>query len=291
MKKLFLLALLVYSTGLFAQTDTTVVYVDVKNRTVTRLKDAVLIYKAYQKDSTSYVVSTHNKFDEILTKTTYADVALTIRNGSYIEYKHGRPSLKGMYANNLRTGVFINYDTLGKATETRSFVNDLLNGPYYLYSNNGTVVKTGIYKNDKKIGDWFTYYDDGKLAMNEKYDDDSKLVNALYLDSLGNKTTREMIEMPPSFPGGVDKFYQFLGEKIRYPSVAAYRGITGTVIVSFVITETGKLENIKIGQSLEPSLDEEALRVVRLSPKWIPGKMGGKIVRVNYTIPIKFSIR
>lgn len=77
---------------------------------------------------------------------------------------------------------------------------------------------------------------------------------------------------------------------MKYPPEAKAQGIQGTVIVQFIITATGKLDNPKVVRGVNPLLDEEALRVLRLSPDWTPGKQGGKAVSVYYTLPFKFTL-
>ncbi|WP_285059606.1 TonB family protein [Pedobacter ginsengisoli] len=98
------------------------------------------------------------------------------------------------------------------------------------------------------------------------------------------------LETQPSFPGGMDKFYQYLGKAVRYPVEAQKNNIQGKVFLSFTVEKDGTLSDIKVERKLEPSLDAEAVRVVKTSPKWIPGKQEGKPVRVKYNLPISFSL-
>lgn len=96
---------------------------------------------------------------------------------------------------------------------------------------------------------------------------------------------------PPSYPGGMAKLYQFLGNTISYPTVAAENNIQGTIFLSFTIEKDGTLSDIKTeGRKLGYGLDDEALRVVKLSKRWNPGIQNGKPVRVKYNIPIRFTI-
>lgn len=288
MKKLLLLMLLFCSAQLFAQTDTATMYVDANYKQVDP-KNAMQILRVFQKDSNSYVFLTYDKFNVIQKRETYFDQGLTIKHGQYLEYKNGKPALKGMYANNKRNGGFISFDTLGRVTETETYVRDTLNGPYTHYWPNGSVQETGAYKNAKKVGDWTKHYENGNLAISEKYNDASKVENAVYLDIEGKKTTLDKIEAFPAYPGGIDKFYNFIGRNLRYTPASI--PIQGLVRLSFVVTETGDIENLKVDQSLSPELDAEALRVMKLTGKWIPGKRYGKNIRVLYKIPINFSVR
>lgn len=95
---------------------------------------------------------------------------------------------------------------------------------------------------------------------------------------------------PPTFPGGINKFYEFLSKSIKYPAFAADNDVQGNVFVSFVVEKDGALSDIKVDRKLGFGTDEEALRVLKLSKRWNPGIQNGKAVRVKYNIPIKFSL-
>lgn len=99
------------------------------------------------------------------------------------------------------------------------------------------------------------------------------------------------MENPPTYPGGIDKFYAFLGNNIKYPPMAAENNIQGNVFVSFTVEKDGSLTDLKIERKLGYGTDEEALRVLRLAKRWNPGMQNGKPVRVKYNIPIKFSLQ
>ncbi len=96
---------------------------------------------------------------------------------------------------------------------------------------------------------------------------------------------------PPSYPGGIQKFYRWLTGTIKYPTMASENRVQGTVYISFNIEKDGALSDIKVdGRKLGYGLEEEAVRVVKLSKRWNPGLKNGKPVRVKYNIPIKFSM-
>ena len=80
------------------------------------------------------------------------------------------------------------------------------------------------------------------------------------------------VEEMPEFPGGKKELMKFIVDNMKYPPEAKAQGIQGTVIVQFVIAATGKLDNPKVVRGVNSLLDEEALRVLRLSPNWTPGK-------------------
>ncbi|TAE39075.1 MAG: energy transducer TonB [Sphingobacteriales bacterium] len=95
------------------------------------------------------------------------------------------------------------------------------------------------------------------------------------------------VETYPVFDGD---FGQYLGKNLRYPPIASENGIQGKVIVNFIVEKDGSLTDIKIVRGIGGGCDEEAIRVLKKSPKWSPGIQNGRSVRVNYTIPISFKL-
>ena len=101
-----------------------------------------------------------------------------------------------------------------------------------------------------------------------------------------------IVEDMPSFKGkGLNGFRNWVMKNLQYPEIAAENGISGTVYVQFVVEPTGLVNKVTIMRSVDPSLDKEAIRVVKTSPKWTAGKQRGKPVRVAFTFPIKFVLQ
>jgi len=94
------------------------------------------------------------------------------------------------------------------------------------------------------------------------------------------------IEVQPEFPGGMEKFYQYVGKSYNLSKEAKDKELQGRIILNFVVEEDGSLTNIKVLRDLGYGTGEEALRVLQASPKWKPALQNGKPVRVSYTIPI-----
>lgn len=102
----------------------------------------------------------------------------------------------------------------------------------------------------------------------------------------------QIVEEKPSFQGGdINQFLNWVRENQIYPEIAKENGIQGRVTVRATINTDGSLTDIMVVRGVDPSLDKEAIRVVSLSPKWKPGKQGGKAVPVTYNFPITFQIR
>ncbi|MFC1222181.1 energy transducer TonB [Pedobacter sp. BG31] len=98
------------------------------------------------------------------------------------------------------------------------------------------------------------------------------------------------IEKQPEFPGGISKFYGYLSKAIKYPPMAQENNVQGKVFLSFVVEKDGKLTDITVTRGLGSGTDEEAIRVLKASPRWNPGIQNGKPVRVKYNINVNFTL-
>lgn len=100
-----------------------------------------------------------------------------------------------------------------------------------------------------------------------------------------------VVESMPEFPGGEAALTKYLFENIEYPQMAKESGIQGRVFVTFVVERDGKVTDVKVLRGIGGGCDEEAIRVVKNMPKWTPGKQRGKPVRVQFNLPIKFTLQ
>ena len=99
-----------------------------------------------------------------------------------------------------------------------------------------------------------------------------------------------VVESMPSFPGGNVELLKYLNSNLKYPSLAKEMGISGRVFVSFVVEKDGSVTDIQILRGIGGGCDEEAIRVVKSMPKWIPGKQRNIPVRVRFNLPVKFTL-
>jgi len=99
-----------------------------------------------------------------------------------------------------------------------------------------------------------------------------------------------VVEEEPTFPGGYEKLAEYLSNEITYPQVARESGIQGIVYVDFIIEPNGGITNVKAKRGIGGGCDEEAIRVVKNMPNWLPGKQRGIPVRVQINLPIKFIL-
>lgn len=102
--------------------------------------------------------------------------------------------------------------------------------------------------------------------------------------------TFEGVAQPPEFKGGMKAWVEFLQRNLRYPAQAEEATVQGSVLVGFVIDKEGMLTDVKVIKGIGSGCDEEALRVIKKSPRWKAGMQNGQAVRVRYIIPISFTI-
>jgi protein TonB len=100
-----------------------------------------------------------------------------------------------------------------------------------------------------------------------------------------------VVESMPEYPGGEAALYKYLAENIKYPQMAKESGIQGRVFVTFVVERNGKVTDVRVLRGIGGGCDEEAIRVVGDMPSWTPGKQRGKSVRVQYNLPVKFTLQ
>ncbi len=126
----------------------------------------------------------------------------------------------------------------------------------------------------------------GKVAISES--NMSKATGKMEADNNG---VYGNVEVMPSFPGGFKGLQHFFDDNLQYPETASSEGVEGTVNISFVVDEKGKLTSPEIvGERQGYGLDEEALRVVKKMPAWNPGRLKGNNVKTKFTLPVKFVL-
>ena len=101
----------------------------------------------------------------------------------------------------------------------------------------------------------------------------------------------DVVEQMPQYKGGDQALMDYLNKSIKYPVIAEENGIQGRVVCTFVVERDGSITDVKVVRSVDPSLDKEAVRVLKAMPKWIPGKQNGSAVRVKFTLPVTFKLQ
>ncbi|WP_413670861.1 TonB family protein [Mucilaginibacter sp. Mucisp86] len=181
--------------------------------------------------------------------------------------------------------IIANKDSLGNTQVTDG------NGYFKGYNSKFAYVEEeGPVKEGKRDGRWKGDFQDFKTTFTEIYDNGVLTSGTATTKDGKVNTYLKSREVPPQFKGGLERFGRFLSNNIKYPDDALRRGIEGTVILSFVVEKDGALTDIKVSKSVVPVIDDEAVRVLNNSPKWVPGTQFGFPVRVSYSVPVSFAI-
>ena len=118
-----------------------------------------------------------------------------------------------------------------------------------------------------------------------------ELIPANITHSAADDEIYEVVENMPRFPnGGMSALMQYLNENIRYPEAAVKAGVQGRVTVQFIVDKDGSIDDVKTLRGVNPDLDAEAIRVIKMMPRWEPGTHKGNPVRVKYTVPVMFRL-
>jgi protein TonB len=184
------------------------------------------------------------------------------------------------------------YDVLASDTNVKQ-------GEYALVSNK--FLCKGFYKNNQKDSIWTSYdynhdvqvvydYTHRKLIDYKKsHWDNSK--DGVYAVINGSDTTRIKLDQPPIYLDGDGKRLWITMMKTRYPAKAKEKNIQGKVVIAFIVDENGNVSNYKIKKRIGGGCDEEALRIAELiKGEWLPGMLSGKPVKVEYELPLTFSL-
>ncbi|NQT78312.1 MAG: energy transducer TonB [Bacteroidetes bacterium] len=149
------------------------------------------------------------------------------------------------------------------------------------------VVQINIVKDDVEVED--------DLMIDAEADETTEMDEYIPIDIdeevLDEAPIFTVVESMPEFPNGMKELYVYLGNNIKYPVMAKESGIQGKVYVTFVVERNGSITDVKVLRGIGGGCDEEAIRVVAAMPKWKPGKQRGKPVRVQYNLPVRFTLQ
>jgi TonB family protein len=178
-----------------------------------------------------------------------------------------------------------------------------------IYENGNTVVLMVSRKKEYQAGEYFIYVYDKTLMT--KLNNASNTSSTAQLSNPNRVNFENEEEMPPEdpkvnsnagkvytyveeqpkFPGGEAAMYEYLQKNIKYPPLARENGITGRVYLSFIIGPDGYIRDIRVIRGIGAGCDEEAIRVLKNMPLWIPGKQNGEPVNVKFNMPINFTLK
>jgi TonB family protein len=210
----------------------------------------------------------------------------------YDFYKNGRPYIVKEYPNDRKIDssfkdnylIKNNYDSLGTVL--------VENGNGYFKAIDTAfddVSEEGHVKDGKKDGQWKGSSKKPEITFTETYQN-GVLINGIAVDNAGKSATYTLSrESTPQFKGGARAFYRYLTQAFYYPETERESNTHGKVVVGFMIDKNGKVQDVRITNSLSPAIDQEVMRIIRNSPQWLPGTMFGSPVKVSYYVPFNVS--
>lgn len=176
------------------------------------------------------------------------------------------------------------YDSLGVKQVTGG------NGTYVLYNENFTAIaEQGLVKDGKRDGEWNGTDEVNKATFKETYNNGVLITGTANYNGTTSTYSKTRFTQP-GFASGDKGFGKFLGHGIRYPAEAREKNITGTVMLMFTVTSAGEVKDISVLTSVHPSLDNESVRVLQSTPKWIPATKYGQAVSARYLMPINYAL-
>ena len=171
----------------------------------------------------------------------------------------------------------------------------IMHGRFIQYHSDGYIDSTGTLVNGLANGDWFFFNDTGKFVLQKQYvRGELVLTRDILKEEKQNKDDKPAKiyddEKESEFKGGIAKWQRYLLKNMKYPERAYNMKKDGMVVVQFVVNKDGDTEEIDIFHSVEYSLDKEAMRIIRKSPKWIPAYQNGRIVNSYKRQPVIFGL-
>lgn len=290
MKTLVLIMLLFTASFAVAQQDTTTIFQWPRGYHVDPVRSQW--DRKISEQNGLWVLTLHGKRNELREKISFEDKNLEVRKGPYAFYENGNVLDEGEYDKGYKVGEWNYYYANKQLAEKVVYSWGKLNGLFKSYWDNGQLKSEGIYVSEKRVGIWRTFYKNGSLAIKENFNEQGEVTAGIYFNQDKKPLTHLSAIELPSYPGGQTVFEEYVKKAIKYPAYAARNKISGTVLVSFLVNQEGKIEDIiplsNRGANIE--LENEAIRVVKASGKWIPGKELGEPAILRRVVPIKFSL-
>lgn len=176
------------------------------------------------------------------------------------------------------------WDSLGNQTVHGG--NGFCYGPLEYESD---VIHSGKVVDGMKDSLWLGFHEDGSKYFEETYES-GKLVSGTSFNEQGERFTYSQVFEIAEPAAGLPGFYSHVGKVIRYPKPARRQGVEGRVFIEFLVEKDGTLNGVKCIQGIGAGCDDEAVRVVSSSPRWVPGLQRGQRVRQKMVLPIVFKL-
>lgn len=218
--------------------------------------------------------------------------------GRFTHYwRNGKKSKEGLMLHGALDGKWMFYNENGSRRKDVIYIKGVVQYEQYYRRNTALVSSEHFYSNGQEDSSWnYEYNDDESLRkINKQVKGHYKAIRCF--DKAGNvipcaadDTGHMVYQFVEQMPAPAYDILKFLSENITYPDSARIYGISGRVLVKFLVNEDGSISDASIAKGVNPLIDSAAIKVVRYMPKWRPGKQNGKPVKVIYTQPINFKL-
>ncbi len=198
---------------------------------------------------------------------------------TFYDYDNGSKSGYGAFEKGIRSGRWISLDSLGRTTMEQFFKEGKLHGECKIYNTQGQLAMVQQFNQGKKVSEQRLLDDpDVYGSLKEALDSQPYLKDC----ENDNAEQREICTER--------KFMEAIYKNIRYPENAREEGITGDVLIRFVVEKDGSISDITPLRGVCESIEQECMRVMKFMPEWMPGMKNEKPVKVSYNLPIKFKL-
>lgn len=193
----------------------------------------------------------------------------------------------------IKSGLFLYFNEAGIKISEGYYVKNKPDGQWCFYSETGVLEKCGKYIKNSQEGEWLLYNSSGYVNQRWTYKN-GEIVDVKTFkengEELSETDTFIFAEQMPEFVGGFEAMSKFLKENLQYSREDIKKGAAPLrVVIKFVVDREGQVTNAHVIKPANPTLDAEALRVIMLMPKWLPGKEKGQPVAVRFTLPVVFN--
>jgi TonB family protein len=283
--------ILIITIGCYSQLIRDTVYFD-RNWRQSSIENA-RYYRVISNDTSGkiqFIVKDYYISGPVQMAGTYKSINPDFKTGDFrYWYENGQLHIKCNFLNNKLNSEYSEYYESGQPKIRRRYINGLIDGTEKTWSLSGFLEKVVEYRLGARHGKFLTYYDNGQLVRKDIYKN-NEFIRGRCFTREGKDTAYFEYFIMPDFQGGMEGFKKFILEGIRYPEIARQNNEEAKVYLNFTVDKQGNVIKARIVKADKDYFNEEVMRVINLSPKWIPGRRDGKIINVSITIPILFIL-
>lgn len=291
-KSTLILLLMVVAFNVFpAAKDTVITYFDKDWKKTKNAEKALYYRKAYLNKDNMWEVKDFYLTGQLQMLGYYSDKKLKQQQGpAYFYHYNGKLSSKGQYKDNVQVGIWEHYYLNGKLHSRGKRIDGERDSMWVFYDRDGVVAGKTNFKNGKAEGMSVWYYPSGKIVEEAFFQNGEKVSKKNY-DEEGNEIFIDRKDSAPQFPGGDKALYEFLSKHITYPMELIDKGIEGSVILRFIVTKDGKIEDVDFEKADHELFNNEVLRIVNLIEYMEPAFQHGLIREEEMQLPINFRLQ